>query len=80
MVDLHTHLLPGLDDGCDRCRRLCRDGAVVGARDGVTVVRGTPHVRDDYPTTAEAMGACARRCSQRGSRRSIAALDEARGR
>ena len=56
MIDLHSHLLPGLDDGA---RDL--DEAVAIARsmadDGVRVVAATPHVRDDYPTSAEAMAA-----------------------
>ena len=56
MIDLHSHLLPGLDDGA---RTL--DEAVSLARemeaDGVRVVAATPHVRDDYPTTADQMEA-----------------------
>ena len=56
MVDLHTHLLPGLDDGAtDVAASVEMARSLVS--DGVTVVCGTPHVRDDYPTTAEAMGA-----------------------
>ncbi|MCZ7590385.1 MAG: hypothetical protein M5U27_16300 [Gaiella sp.] len=54
MIDLHAHLLPGLDDGA---RNL--DDALAIARslrdDGVEVVAATPHVRDDYPTTPDAM-------------------------
>lgn len=54
MIDLHSHVLPGLDDGVRDI-----DAAVEMARslaaDGVTVVCGTPHVRDDYPTSVEAM-------------------------
>ena len=54
MIDLHSHILPGLDDGAPDL-----DAAVEIARsmaaDGVTVVCGTPHVRDDYPTSVEAM-------------------------
>jgi protein-tyrosine phosphatase len=54
VIDLHSHVLPGLDDGAPDV-----DGAVAMARsmvaDGVTAVCGTPHVRDDYPTTADAM-------------------------
>jgi len=56
VIDLHTHLLPGLDDGARDI-----DGAVAMARamaaDGVTLVCGTPHVRNDYPTSPEAMDA-----------------------
>lgn len=56
MIDLHTHLLSNLDDGVAddvECVALAR--ALV--EDGVTVVVGTPHVRDDYPTTPAAMEA-----------------------
>jgi len=54
VIDLHSHLLPGLDDGA-----VDIDASVAMARsmaaDGVTVVCGTPHVRDDYPTSVEGM-------------------------
>lgn len=56
MIDLHSHILPGLDDGAptlDRAVEMAR--AAAGA--GVTVVAGTPHVRHDYPTTPGAMEA-----------------------
>jgi protein-tyrosine phosphatase len=56
MVDLHSHLLPGLDDGA---RDLEQSLAIARAMadDGVRVVAATPHVRDDYPTTVAAMEA-----------------------
>ena len=54
MIDLHSHILPGVDDGV----RTLAD-AVELARsaraDGVQVVAATPHVRDDYPTSPEEM-------------------------
>lgn len=53
-VDLHTHILPGLDDGpgtLEESVEMAR--AAVAA--GVTVVAATPHVREDYPTTPEQM-------------------------
>ncbi len=54
MIDLHSHLLPGLDDGAlDLVASV--EMARSMAADGVTVVCGTPHVRDDYPTSVEAM-------------------------
>lgn len=56
MIDLHTHLLPGIDDGpatMDEAIELAR--AMAG--DGVTIAACTPHVRDDYTTTPEAMEA-----------------------
>jgi protein-tyrosine phosphatase len=54
MIDLHTHILPGVDDGS---RTL--DDALAMARaalaDGIDVVAATPHVRDDWPTSAGLM-------------------------
>ena len=54
MIDLHTHILPGLDDGVatlaagvDLARR--------AAESGVDAIAATPHVREDYPTSVEAM-------------------------
>ena len=54
MIDLHSHILPGLDDGAydlDESLAIARSMA----DDGVRIVAATPHVRDDYPTTPEAM-------------------------
>ena len=54
MIDLHTHILPGLDDGA-RTLDDALDMARAFVADGVTAVAATPHVRDDYPTSAEVM-------------------------
>lgn len=54
MIDLHTHVLPGLDDGAPdlpAALAICR----AAREDGVEILAATPHVRADYPTTAEAM-------------------------
>ena len=54
MIDLHSHILPGLDDGAtdlSDALEIAR-GAVA---DGITAIAATPHVREDYPTTADAM-------------------------
>jgi protein-tyrosine phosphatase len=54
VIDVHTHILPAVDDGPEAL-----DGSVDMARsmveDGVRVVCATPHVRDDWPTTPELM-------------------------
>lgn len=55
MIDLHSHVLPGLDDGADDLEgalAICR----AAAEDGIEVLAATPHVRaHDYPTTADQM-------------------------
>lgn len=56
MIDLHSHVLPGLDDGAENLEEavaICR----AAAEDGISVLAATPHVRDDYPTTPEQMEA-----------------------
>lgn len=54
MIDLHSHVLPGVDDGAPDM-----EGSLAIARsaaeDGVTVLAATPHVRDDFPTAADTM-------------------------
>lgn len=54
MIDLHSHILPGLDDG-SRTVEDARGLARRAAEDGVTAIAATPHVRNDYPTRAEEM-------------------------
>jgi protein-tyrosine phosphatase len=54
VIDLHSHILPGLDDGVrtvDEARELARTAVA----EGVTALAATPHVRDDYPTTVAQM-------------------------
>lgn len=54
MIDLHSHILPGLDDGSrtvEDARALARRAAA----DGVTAIAATPHVRSDYPTQPDEM-------------------------
>ena len=48
MIDLHTHVLPGLDDGPpDLVGSLAM--LDIAAADGVRVLVATPHIREDYP-------------------------------
>jgi len=47
-IDLHSHILPGIDDG----PRTLEDAlamASVASRAGTRVIAATPHVRDDHP-------------------------------
>ena len=54
MIDIHSHVLPGLDDGPgDLEGSLAILRAMVD--DGVRIVVATPHVRADYPTTPSGM-------------------------
>lgn len=54
VIDLHTHVLPGIDDGA-RSVEDSRAMALAAAAAGVSVLVATPHVRDDYPTTSAEM-------------------------
>ncbi len=54
MIDLHSHILPGLDDGA-RTVEDALEIAHAAVEDGITAIAGTPHVRDDHPTTAGSM-------------------------
>ena len=54
MIDLHAHILPGLDDGA-RSIEESRELARRAAQDGVEAIAATPHVRSDYPTSADQM-------------------------
>jgi protein-tyrosine phosphatase len=55
VIDLHSHLLPNVDDGA-RTLAESIDLARAAQADGVTAIAATPHVRADYrtsPTTME---------------------------
>ncbi|HEY7692359.1 MAG TPA: CpsB/CapC family capsule biosynthesis tyrosine phosphatase [Gaiellaceae bacterium] len=54
MIDLHSHILRGIDDGA-RTLVDSLEIARAAAEDGITVIAGTPHVRDDWPTEAALM-------------------------
>jgi protein-tyrosine phosphatase len=52
VIDLHSHVLPGLDDGAadvEEAVEMCR----AAAADGIEVLAATPHVRREYPTSPE---------------------------
>lgn len=54
MIDLHSHLLPNVDDGA---RSLAESIALAreAEADGVMAIAATPHVRADYRTSPETM-------------------------
>lgn len=52
MVDLHSHILAGFDDGA-RTLEESVEIALTVARDGASIIAATPHVRDDFPTAAQ---------------------------
>jgi protein-tyrosine phosphatase len=54
VIDLHSHILPGLDDGAPKIEDALAT-AQAAVADGISVVAATPHVREDYPTTPEQM-------------------------
>ena len=54
MIDLHSHILPAVDDGpktLDDSLQI----AYAAVEDGIELVAATPHVRDDYPTPVATM-------------------------
>lgn len=56
MIDLHAHVLPGLDDGpalLEESLRIISQAA----RHGITAIAATPHVSPRYPTSSAAMRA-----------------------
>ncbi len=54
--DLHCHILPALDDGArdlpDACAMVAQ-----GARDGITAICATPHIRHDHAVHIDALPA-----------------------
>jgi protein-tyrosine phosphatase len=54
VIDLHSHILPGVDDGAQTFEDSV-EMARAAVDDGIEVLAATPHVRDDYPTAADTM-------------------------
>jgi protein-tyrosine phosphatase len=54
VIDLHSHILFGIDDGA-RSLEQSLEIARAAVADGITVIAATPHVRDDWPTDASVM-------------------------
>lgn len=54
MIDLHSHILPGLDDGATDIE-MSLEIARSAVADGIHTIAATPHVRGDWPTSPERM-------------------------
>lgn len=48
MIDIHCHILPGIDDGADSLETSVAM-AEMAIEDGVTHIIGTPHAHPEYP-------------------------------
>lgn len=48
MIDIHCHILPGMDDGADSFETACAM-AEMAVSEGITHVIGTPHANQNYP-------------------------------
>jgi protein-tyrosine phosphatase len=70
VIDLHCHILPGLDDGAatiDESIALAR--AAVAA--GIQVTVATPHIREDYPFDPALIGLRARELAEALTREAL---------
>jgi protein-tyrosine phosphatase len=56
VIDLHSHILFGLDDGPETVEESI-EFARASVADGVETIAATPHVREDWPTTPGQMEA-----------------------
>lgn len=56
MIDLHSHILPGIDDGA-KTMEIAVEMARISVADGVRVMACTPHIMPPvYPNTARSIG------------------------
>jgi protein-tyrosine phosphatase len=70
VIDLHAHVLPGIDDGPVSMEEAV-ETAAVAAREGVRTLAATPHVRPDHPRVrpaelADRTAALRAACAQAG--------------
>ena len=54
MVDLHSHILPGVDDGAWTIEDSLELGRAAHAA-GIETIAATPHIRDDHPFALDTM-------------------------
>jgi protein-tyrosine phosphatase len=70
VVDLHSHILHGVDDGPQSLEEAVEIASAAVA-EGVLTMVATPHVRDDFPTEPETMELRLAELRQELGRRSI---------
>ncbi len=64
MIDLHNHILPGLDHGAgdwEEALQMCR----IAVEDGIGTVAATPHVSDVFPNSSAGIEAAVGELRQR---------------
>jgi protein-tyrosine phosphatase len=61
VIDLHSHVLPGLDDGPERVEESL-EIMRLAAQDGTTTLAATPHARADFPSVR--LSETSRRCRE----------------
>jgi protein-tyrosine phosphatase len=62
MIDLHCHILPGIDDGAENVKESI-SMARVAAKDGITHIVATPHIRETLHP-ADFLKKCVRNLNQ----------------
>jgi len=70
VIDIHTHVLPGLDDGAADLEESVAL-AEQAAADGVLTLVATPHIREDHDVPIAELAARAKRLTVELERRSI---------
>jgi protein-tyrosine phosphatase len=70
MVDLHTHVLPGVDDGSPDLETSLAMLRTAGA-DGIGTVVATPHLREDFLMSGESIEPAVRALQQAADEESI---------
>jgi protein-tyrosine phosphatase len=64
MIDIHCHILPGVDDGADSWEvalEMCR----IAAADGITQIVATPHANNEYTYDRERLKSTAQQLMER---------------
>ena len=71
MIDLHCHILPGLDDGSPDLEASI-EMALTARAAGIVTIAATPHVNDRYPTDPDAIASAIGTLNVELARREVA--------